>query len=263
MPGLKALLWGLASLSILATVGCKRIDEASAQVAETRRAAQRNADIREIENLMSKHFYYYATGQRQRDFDELWANKTNGYSWGNDDGYWVDIMEFKPYYINYYEKVRAKEQAAGKNSATLTALPQITAPPIIELSGDGYTAQGLWYAVVPSGRAGGAPVLESYGVDFYRRNPEPPPGASNDDWSASGWKILHFFVHREGAVIPAKAPPPAPENAPKPPDGPPPPAVRPSLDQKKGPFEPTGFLKVPHGYYALSRTFSYGPPDNR
>jgi len=252
----------LVIVPIFAAAGCKRIQQNEEQLAQAQRTVQRLADIQEIQNLMNKHLYYYATGQRQRDFDEVWANKTNGYSWGNDGGYWVDIMEFKPYYLDYFEKVSAKDRAAGKNP-TAAALPQITAPPIIQLSGDGYTAQGLWRALVPSERPGGASILETYGVDFYRRNPEPRPSASAAEWAESGWRILHFFVHREGAVIPATAPPPAPPNAPKPTEGPPPPAVRPSLDQKHGPFEPSGFLKVPHPYYALSLTFNYGPPDNR
>jgi hypothetical protein len=240
-------VYGIAAGALLGLAGCSRQEPNpnAGAMDQVQHALQRSADIQAIRNLMSKHLYYYATGQRQRELDELWATKTQGFSWGTDSGYWVDAREVKEYFVDYFESSRAKDKAA----TTTPAFAQITGEPVIEVSGDGYTAKGLWYAVIPPHGPGQTPVLEAYGVDFHK---------PLDDW-----KIWHFFVHREGAT-PPKAPG-TPEGAPKPAaGGPPPPSVLPVVDLKNGPYDAkTGLLKVPVPYRAFSLTFSYGPPDKR
>jgi len=243
------------------------LDRNAEEVAKVQRAVQRVLDLQEIQNLMSKHLYYYATGQRQRDLDELWAMTTQGVSWGSDEGYWVDARELKEYYVHYFDTVHSRELAAfskthpevknAENYGVGASILQANSSPIIQIAEDGYTAQGLWYPVVqvtqgPGGKQTSAEGWEAYGVDFYKPNEE--------------WKIWHFFVHRDGSPPRTQLPVPVPGAKAAESSDAPPPSVLPALDGKvkKSPYaSAAGFLKVPKPYRAFSLTFSYGPPDNR
>ncbi len=253
MPQLtKLLLCGLASLPSLALIGCASSAKNAEEAAKVQRALQHAADVQAIQNLMNKHAYYFATGQHQRELDELWAMTTQGVSWGSDQGFWVDAKELKEHYVQHYDKVRAQELATFgkahpevKNAESYSAAVAIfqNATPIIEIAENGETAKGLWYPVsqvtqAPGGKQTPAEGWEAYGVDFYKPNQE--------------WKIWHFFVHRDGSAVPALSETDSP------------PSVKPTLEPRNSPFATkTGFLKAPQPYRAFSLTFTYGPPDNR
>lgn len=239
-PGAIPLMACLASLFALATVGCTSAARKAAEAAQQAKI-QHALDFEEIQNVMSKHAYYFAAGERQRELDDIWAMQAQGLSWGTDDGYWVDAREIEDYYVHHFDPTRAKEPIPTYSD------------PVIEISGDGYTAQGLWYAMRQVSQTQGGkqiltPVWEQHGVDFYRPN--------------KNWKIFHFFVHK----LPSTASGQSPEasSTAEFPVTPAPSLKISTKDRGFGPYAtPLGYLKVPHPYYTLGRTFNYGPPDDR
>jgi hypothetical protein len=50
-----------------------------------KKAAQRAADILEIQNVMGKDEYYHAVGKHKEEIDELWVHKTPGVSFEAGD----------------------------------------------------------------------------------------------------------------------------------------------------------------------------------
>jgi hypothetical protein len=264
------LLPGLVSLLALATIGCTSSARKAAEAAE-RAKLQRALDVQEIQNLMSRHAYYYAAGQRQRELDELWAMQTQGVSWGSDEGFWVDAKEVTDYYVRYFDKVRAEElEAFGKahpeiknvkeNYGAGASMFLTNSTPVIEVAGDGQTAKGLWYSVgqvtqTPGGKPTPMYVWEREGVDFYKPH--------------DTWKIWHFFVHRDWSAAPGQSWVPAASAsaaaaAPALIPGYPMPSVKVKKDPNAGPYAPPAvFPKVPQPYRSFSQTFSYGPPDDR
>jgi hypothetical protein len=272
MPKLGAfLLSGLVSLFTLATIGCTSPARKAAEQAEHAKV-QRALDVQEIQNVMSKHAYYSATGQHQRELDELWTMTTQGVSWGTDEGFWVDAKQVEDYYVRYFDTVRARELAAfsklhpevkdvKENYGAGTSMFQTLSTPVIEIAGDGQTAKGLWYSVgqvsqTPGGKQTPTYVWERYGVDFYKPNAD--------------WKIWHFFVHRDWSGAPGQGWVSGPGGGPGGRGGAgeisdaPVPEVRTARDKNASPYAPPSeFLKVPQPYRTFSLTFSYGPPDNR
>jgi len=261
---------------------------------------QRELDLQEIQNVMSRHAYYYSAGQHQRELDELWAMKTPGVCWGSDEDYWVGADVIQNYYVAYFDTFRAVDLAAfiklhpevqnvKENYGAGTSMFHTNSTPVIEIAEDGQTAKGIWYSVgqvtqTPGGTQTPTYMWERYGVDFTKEDGK--------------WKIWHFFVHTDWSAGPgqswvreARGGPGGPggrggpggggerggpggQGAPgqgAPPGGgqagesagKPAPTVQVARDMNASPYAPPSeVLKVPVPYKTFSETFSYGPPSN-
>ena len=273
------ILLALTGWSLLVLAGCSSSVPSAAEV-----KAQRALDLQEIQNVMSKHAYYYSAGEHKRELDELWALKTPGVCWGSDEGYWVGADLLDKYYVGYFDTFRARDltafvklhpevKNAKENYGSGTSMFHTNSTPIIEVADDGQTAKGLWYSVgqvtqTPGGVQTPTYMWERYGVDFIKEEGK--------------WKIWHFFVHTDWAAEPGKSwvrgpgGPGGPGGPPPGPGGPggsggqagesaqaPAPTLRNTRDPNASPYAPpVEFPKVPQPYKTFSETFSYGPPAN-
>jgi hypothetical protein len=243
-------------------------------------------DVHEIQNVMSRHNYYYSAGLHQRELDELWALEMPDVSWGSDEGWWVGKDLMLEYYIDYFDAFRAVDLKAfiklhpeiefsKENLGAGTSLYHTNTTPVIEVAEDGKTAKGLWYSVgklmqTPGGKQSTVNMWERYGVDFIKVD--------------GGWKIWHFFVHTDisagageswasdtmqipdlesGAMSEGGGQPPMmgggedEEHATKPS-----PTIASADGGRRGLSydPPSEFPKVPVPYNTFSETFSYGAP---
>ncbi len=163
-------------------------------------------DVLEIKNLMARHCYYHAFGLHREEMEELWvapdsayaATASFGQNWGFQLGYdviWRNYVDENEKHLRDAVKRQqawnpeipddlAYGMAGGAGMHTLTT-------PLIEIAGDGQTAQGMWYApgqltfneFDESGaltESGCMWMFEKYAMDFVKVDGE--------------WKIWHLFV---------------------------------------------------------------------
>lgn len=242
---------------------------------------EREKAVTDIQNVMSKHAYYYSAGEHQRELDEIWALKTPGVSFGQDEGYWVGAASILNAYVKYHDTFRMRDLTAfakthpavkisQENLGAGTMMFHTNSTPIIEVAEDGRTAKGLWYSIgqvtmTPGGRQDAQYMWERYGVDFVKEDGK--------------WKIWHFLIHTDISVAPGGSWVEGAMQAPDAPGGPGAPGLQPGEDPDKpmpdvasgvpmggGPRRgdrfspPKEYPKVPQPYRTFSETFSYGPP---
>jgi len=257
---------------------------------------QRALDVQEIQNVMSRHAYYYSAGQHKRELEELWALDMADVCWHSDEGYWIGKDLIWEYYVDYFDEFRATDLKAfvelhpqiefsDENLGSGTFMFHTNTTPVIEVAEDGKTAKGLWYSVgklvqTPGGKQSPMNMWERYGVDFLKVDGE--------------WKIWHFFVHTDisagpgqswaaddmkmpgggepGAMPEGFEPGAMPDGGGQPmmrgggeageSAGKPSPTIAPEGGDGRGPSydPPTEYPKVPVPYRTFSETFSYGPP---
>jgi len=257
-------------------------------------------DVQEIQNVMSRHAWYYSSGQHKREFYELFAYDMPDVSWGNGSEWWVGKDLFYEYYVEYFDQFRMRDLKAfaekhpeveikPENLGAGSSMFHTNSTPVIEVAGDGKTAQGIWYSIgqvtqTPGGQQTPTYMWERYGVDFIKVDGQ--------------WKIWHFMVLTDWSASPGSSWAEddrqggfggAPGGGQAPPDGqgaPPQggmpgghgndaaqmggqagesasaPSANVSVQQeRKGAYAPpseTLFIPVP--YQTFSETESYGPP---
>lgn len=240
---------------------------------------QEALDVQQIQNVMSRHAYYYSAGEHKRELEELWALDEPDVCWGSDAGWWVGKELLWDYYVDYFDRFRGTDLKAfiklhpevefsKENLGSGTFLFHTNTTPIIEVAEDGNTAKGLWYSVgkltqTPGGKQTSMNMWERYGVDFIKVNGK--------------WKIWHFFVHTDLSHGPGQSWAADEQTMPEgidggaPPDagseaggdsGKPDPTIASENGDHRGPSydPPTEFPKVPVPYRTFSETFSYGAP---
>lgn len=165
--------------------------------------ADRALAMLQVQNTMSRHAYYHATGDNLAEIDALWVdrNGANARTATFASPMWV---------MNGLEVVRRAygEENQKRRADALTALAAVdpgvkdipanlgaghewamhtNTTPVIEVAGDGNTAKGVWYSPgmglftkIENGKAvvGGVFFWEKYGGDFIREN--------------GVWKIWHL-----------------------------------------------------------------------
>lgn len=156
-------------------------------------------DVIEIKNLMARHAYYHSYNLHDKELNELWVRKAElrkTASFGQNWGYQVGMDAIRDYYcdqcvLDHQADLDAMAAAYPdiENTPENLGLGQMLmhqlSTPYVEISGDGRTAQGLWYSPgqVTVAHPDGTEALwmyERYGVDFVREE--------------DGWKIWHLFV---------------------------------------------------------------------
>jgi hypothetical protein len=255
---------------------------------------QKALDVQEIQNVMSRHAWYYSSGQHKREVNELFALDEPDVSWGSDDGWWVGKDTVVNYYVTYFDTFRALDfKAFIKNHPQVENKPEnygagtlmfhTNSTPVIEIAGDGKTAKGIWYSVgqvtqTPGGKQSATYMWERYGVDFIKKDGK--------------WKIWHFIVmtdwsagagqswaedDHQGQGAPAGQGAPGGQGSPAGQGAPGmqgasggmpggfgvgmPAATVPNTEGRRSQYAPpTEYLKIPVPYNTFSETFSYGPP---
>jgi len=267
VSGVAALLLG--SLGSLGGVACAQTGPKLDQAA----VVQKLLDVYEIQNLMSRHAFYYSAGQHQRELDELFSRNQPDLSFGTNAGYWVGYASIKKAYVDWFEYSARKDLAAlnrrhpeiknvPENLLAGTSMMHTMTTPLIEIAGDGQTAKGLFYSPgqvtqTPLGQPTAGWMWERYAIDFIKEEGQwriwhfnvftdfsAEPGG---DWTKQ--KMGGNIVVQPGEVLPWEDP-----NAPQ-------------FDIAVETYRSYGIgvvrsekPRIPLPYRTFSETFSYGPP---
>ncbi|MBB6253258.1 nuclear transport factor 2 family protein [Nitrospirillum iridis] len=230
-------------------------------------------DIQQVQDLMSRHEWYYSAGEHQRELDELFAHHQADVSFGTNVGFWVGLPSIKRSYVDWFKKQAGKDLAAlsrrhpeikdtPDNLLIGTSMMHTLTTPLVVVADDGRTAKGLWYTIgqvsqTPLGQPDANYMWERYAIDFIKED--------------GVWKIWHFNVFTDIATQPGgdwTKPGSAPKIALEPGE------VLPWQDPEAPPFDiPMERYKgyaltevrgekplIPVPYRTFSETFSYGPP---
>lgn len=153
---------------------------------EMDKAAQRNLDMLEIENLMGLHALQNKGNLKASDpaFRETVAQKAQGVCYGVDDKY-------------LYENA-ARKAMHGWDDPTFgkagTLKMHMTTTGYIQIAEDGKTAKGVWYSpgyqteMGTDGKPKAAWDFKRYGVDFVKEEGK--------------WKIWHFVAFTDFVTPP-------------------------------------------------------------
>jgi hypothetical protein len=164
---------------------------------------QRAAATWAVQNLMSRHEYMHAAGRNLEEIDSYWVSRTGPYAATATFGSpgWV-MYGIETVRRAYGEQSRADAEKAlaglSKIDPALKNVPEnfgagaewvmhTSTTPIIEIAGDGKSAQGAWYSpgmgIMPQLQDGKVNLQammfwEKYGADFIKEN--------------GAWKIWHL-----------------------------------------------------------------------
>ncbi|MFT3763035.1 MAG: nuclear transport factor 2 family protein [Pseudoxanthomonas sp.] len=265
----------LAALAALGLGGRAQAVEAPAVTpANQAQALQRLVDLAAIQELMSRHAWYYSAGQHQRELDELFTMDQPDVSFGTNAGYWVGAKSLQYAYVDWFERQARKDLAAlskrhpeikdvPENLLAGTMMIHTLTTPLIVVAGDGKTAKGLFYSPgqvtqTPLGQPSANYMWERYAIDFIKEG---------DDW-----RIWHFTVYTDFSVPPGgdwtKPTPAGAQLVVQPGE------VLPWEDPEAPKFDAPGSgyqsygidvvrgekPKIPVPYRTFSETFSYGAP---
>lgn len=163
-----------------------------------------------VQNLMSRHEFMHAAGQNLEEIDSIWVSRSGPHAQSATFGSpgWV-MNGIETIRRAYGQGSRADAEAARKALAEIDPkvkdqpeffgagaerVMHTSTTPVIEVAGDGRTAQGAWYSpgmgIMPKVENGKIAVQammfwEKYGADFVQ------PGARGRDLSAPAQALLH------------------------------------------------------------------------
>jgi hypothetical protein len=136
---------------------------------------QRVVDVQDISNVASLHEYYHNALMHAEELRDIWSARDD-ITWTNNTDKYIGQASMKRFYVT------------GLPSEKTGALwYHMLTTPVIEVSGDGRTAKGVWmsFGTVSGAMFGQAPqaqlTQEKYGVDFIKEN--------------GRWKIWHLRTY--------------------------------------------------------------------
>ena len=173
-------------------------------------------DVENVMEIMNRRVYYGIEGKHRQELEELWVREPEHRataSFGSNYGYYDGWEEIRRWYVTEYEAGRleilksfaAEDPSIGVKPENLSVGYTSMAPdstPLVEIAGDGRTAQGVWYSITQEtiGRPNGQSTAEWRGekiaADFVRE--------------ADGWKIWHLVIandYTNPAGVPHEAQP--------------------------------------------------------
>jgi hypothetical protein len=238
------------------------------------KAVERLQAVNEIQNVLAKHMHFHTTGKHWEELDTIWAKKTPGVCFAQNDRYYVGTESVRKTYGEFHdrkcqgdlEKLKKhfpKVEVKPENYAMGTYVVHPLTSPCIEIAGDGQTAKGVWYSPgqITEIGADGKPfanwMWEKYGVDFVKEDGK--------------WYIWHLHMYYDFAVpvggkswaeLAMEGASKKKEDTGEAPSFMPEPDLI-AGETYKG-FGPTNVPKLlprlPEPYRTFSETFSYGPP---
>lgn len=143
---------------------------------------RRAFDREQIKNVFAKHCYCHLALRHDLEMEKIWAHNAPNVSWGFPTGFQVGRDTVWDFYV---------KANLARNAPPSVCRMHTLATPLIEIAGDGQTAQGMWYtpgfgpiAREPfdpnDGPLLGEWIYEHYAVDFIKEKGQ--------------WKIWHMFV---------------------------------------------------------------------
>ena len=143
---------------------------------------QRAYDREQIKNLFAKHCYCHLALRHDLEMEKIWARSAPNVSWGFPTAFQVGRDTVWDFYV--------RPNLAKTSGQSVCRMHTLTTP-IIEIAGDGKTAQGMWYTPgfgpierenydPKDGPLQGEWIYEHYAVDFIKEDGK--------------WKIWHMFV---------------------------------------------------------------------
>lgn len=191
----------LLGLGLVTALSLSPARGATTDVAKT---VQRLADIQAVQDVMSRHAWYYSAGQHEREIDELYAKRQPDVSFGTNVGYWIGLPSIRRFYVDWFKKQSQKDLTAlskrhpqvkdePRNLLAGTSMMHTLTTPLIVVAGDGRTAKGLFYSPgqvtqTPLGQPSANWMWERYAVDFIKEEGQ--------------WRIWHFNVFTDFTVEP-------------------------------------------------------------
>lgn len=163
-------------------------------------AMQRVLDVEDVMDVMNRRVYYLIEGKHREELADLWvqepAHRATA-SFGRNYGYYDGWEEVTRYYVTEYEAQRRAilEELAAEDPSIPVIDDNLgigftcmnpNSTPLVEIAGDGKTAQGVWYSIAQetTGRAGGKSTAlwrgEKLAADFVKE--------------AGGWKLWHLVI---------------------------------------------------------------------
>ena len=97
---------------------------------------QRAYDMIQIKNVMGRHAYLHACNRHDIEMEICWAHKAPNISWGNAGGFQIGRDVVWSFYVKPH--IGHGPKPGEGQMHTLTT-------PLIEIAGDGQTAQAMWY----------------------------------------------------------------------------------------------------------------------
>jgi hypothetical protein len=262
MTIMKRSACALMGIAVLALGSSAQAVVTDKQFAELAAKVQREADAREVANVMGRRANLYSAN-RPDLIVELFASKQPDVSFAMNGnfmlvGYDKIKSAFGPdparaqrsleQLKKIYPQLNDKPENQGAGDFRLHSLMS----PVIEVAGDGKTAKGFWQTIGPAYQINnGEPYammsFEKYAVDFIKEDGQ--------------WKIWHLQVFIDSSYrfdkpfseqIKDKMNPSAMG-----PDGM---AAGSSPYQEWSPIVAPKQIELPKPYQTFSETFSYGPP---
>lgn len=160
-------------------------------------------DIEDIKDLMARRGFYLANDMRREELNDLWVTTSKHRktaSLGSNWGYYAGMDEISNYYVVKYFKDRQKlldayckihpeveNRRENLGYGCMSFHPVST--PFIVLSGDGYTARGLWYVIGqesiwnPDGPVDCRWYNDKMAADFVKEE--------------DGWRIWHLVISND------------------------------------------------------------------
>ena len=157
-------------------------------------------DIEDIRNMMGRRAFYAANELRREELLDFWVTAPeyrNTASFGSNWGYYIGMDAVSNYYVVKHDKdrkahleslaafdpsVEYKDENLGLGCMSIHPV----STPLVELAGDGKTAQGLWYTFGqetvsrPDGTALANWIYHRTAADFVKENGQ--------------WRIWHMLV---------------------------------------------------------------------
>lgn len=118
-------------------------------------------DMEEVKDLMARRAYLYMQDLRREELETLWVQKPENREtavFGSNWGFYLGLDNISAWYVGAHGNLRQTQlDAISKNDPSVKNIPEnlgygsmIAAPlstALVEIAGDGKTAQGLWYSI--------------------------------------------------------------------------------------------------------------------
>ena len=147
-------------------------------------------DMEEVKNLMARRAYLYMQDLRREEIETLWVQKPENKKtavFGSNWGFYTGLDNISNWYVGEHGNLRQTQldavsahDPAVKNCpenlgyGAMLCSPLSTA--LVEIAGDGKTAQGLWYSIGQrtepngDGTASAHWVCGKIGADFMKED---------------------------------------------------------------------------------------------
>jgi len=166
---------------------------------------QRAIDALEIQNLMSVYAYYHLAGMSEDEVG-LFARKTPGVKLQHNRGIYDGIEGVRKFIVGTAKVDGTLESHVGQMHLHAATTP------VIQVAGDGKTAQGLW--ISPGAEAIPPRSLESVGLTAWSKNINLEQGLAVWAWIKWGvdfvkedgqWRFWHFRMYHIFTAPPGKS----------------------------------------------------------